>query len=91
MKIIKPGTPKGPWSKQVTCTGAGNGGGGCGAVLEVHEEDVYETWSSALHETYEYNTITCPECGYETDIGRVPFNPRKKNFQRDGWGKQYKE
>ena len=32
MKVIKKGKRQG-WTKRVTCTGNGNGGFGCGAIL----------------------------------------------------------
>lgn len=68
MKIIKPGSGARGWSKKVTCTGGGNGGGGCKAVLEVDESDLYETESSARGETTTYTTFMCAACGVETDI-----------------------
>ncbi len=42
MKVIKPGRPQKGWSHEFTCTGDGNGRGGCGAILLVEQEDLYE-------------------------------------------------
>lgn len=48
MKIIKEGRKQTGWSKELTCTGKGNGGGGCGAVLLVEQTDLYNTFSTRL-------------------------------------------
>ena len=66
MKVLQRGEG---WKLEVTCTGRGNGGGGCGSVLEINEEDIYNTY----HYDYAgdkdtYYTISCPICGKETDI-----------------------
>ena len=66
MKVLEKGKP---WSKQYKCTGKGNNRVGCGAKLEVFQEDLYET----RHEGYDgstdyYTTFCCSECGAETDI-----------------------
>lgn len=67
MKVLKKGRPQKGWSKEFECTGAGNRGGGCGALLLVSEWDLFHTQSSALHETTSYATFQCPECGVWTD------------------------
>ena len=66
MKVLKRGKE---WNIEVTCTGRGNGGCGCGSLLEVGEEDIYNTYH------YDYTgdkdtfyTTVCPVCGKETDI-----------------------
>lgn len=67
METIKKGKA---WSKKVTCTGQGNGGGGCGAVLLIEKTDLYETSRECYGDsspTY-YTTFKCQECGVETDI-----------------------
>jgi hypothetical protein len=70
MKVIKEG--KNPdvreWSAEFECTGHGNGGQGCGAILLVAESDLYRTESHARDETTSYITFMCPQCGQETDI-----------------------
>lgn len=76
MKIIKPGREQKGWAKEFTCTGAGNGNGGCGALLLVEQADVFRT----SHHSYDgssehYNTFECAQCGVWTDIKHVPFTP----------------
>lgn len=72
MKVVKQGRPQTGWAKEFTCTGGGNGGGGCGAELLVEEGDLFRTQSSARDETTTHTTFRCPECGVNTDIGGVP-------------------
>ena len=38
MKVLEEGKK---WSIQERCTGIGNGGGGCNALLEIEKEDIY--------------------------------------------------
>lgn len=75
MKTIKKGRPQKGWSKKFTCTGKGNGGGGCGAILLVEQGDLFHTVSTALHETDYYITFQCCECGVLTDVTEAPFHP----------------
>jgi hypothetical protein len=85
MKVITPGRPQKGWAKEYTCTGAGNGNGGCGAVLLIEQDDVYETSGSCRDETNYYTTFKCSECGVETDIIDVPGNlklPTKESWAR---------
>ena len=57
------------WSMEVICTGAGNGGGGCGSKLLIERGDVYLTHSYDYGGGHDiYYTIRCLECGVETDI-----------------------
>ena len=73
MKQIKKGREQKGWSKEYACTGKGNGGGGCGAVLLVSENDLYMTSRSDYSGDTEYFvTFKCPCCGVETDIEGVP-------------------
>lgn len=70
MRILSPGeNMTGRWVGKLTCTGKGNEGRGCGAALEVTEDDLYGTYSSHMgrFETY-YITFMCPCCGSETDV-----------------------
>lgn len=69
MKVLKEGRKQEGWSKEYTCTGAGNGGGGCGAELLVSAGDFYKTHN------YDYGgghdvfiTFQCPCCKVETDV-----------------------
>jgi hypothetical protein len=69
MKVIQHGREQKGWAKEFTCTGKGNGDGGCGAVLLVEADDIFRT----KHECYDgstdhYTTFRCCECGVETDI-----------------------
>ena len=75
MKILRKGRPQTGWAKEYTCTGAGNGDGGCGAVLLVEIGDVFETQRNCMHETVYFTTFRCPECQVLTDIN-VPGHVR---------------
>ncbi len=68
MKIIKEGRKQKGWSKEFTCTGHGNGDGGCGAVLLVEQPDLYKTFTHCRDETDMHVTFTCAACGVETDL-----------------------
>lgn len=75
MKILKPGDGRKEWSIEATCTGAGNGGGGCGAELLVGASDLFKTYSSHYDGSSEtYATFKCPCCGVKTDVpnSKVP-------------------
>lgn len=72
MKVIKKGRPQKGWSKQYKCTGAGNGGGGCGTILLVSKYDIYQT---SMGEIDELDTFCCCQCGVETDIENLPVSP----------------
>jgi hypothetical protein len=68
MKVLEKGKP---WSVELKCTGAGNGGAGCGALLEVEAGDLYTTQSHHYDGSSEsYITFTCPECKRLTDVNR---------------------
>lgn len=85
MKIIKPGRDQAGWAKEYVCTGAGNGGGGCGAILLVEEKDLYQTSrSDYLGDTDYYVTFKCCSCGVETDINDCPKNARDLPKKRKG-------
>lgn len=76
MKVLKKGRPQRGWSSEFTCTGAGNGNGGCGARLLVSEYDLYRTSSSHYDGSTDYYiTFSCAECGVETDVN-VPVTPK---------------
>ena len=68
MKVLTPGRKQRGWAKEYDCTGAGNGGGGCGARLLVEHADLYHTYSHARNETDTYVTFKCGACGVETDV-----------------------
>jgi hypothetical protein len=85
MKVIKLGVPV-EWSAELTCTGDGNGGGGCGAVLLVESSDLYRTSA----ETFNFTstrcvTFRCVVCGAQTDVhaaGCVSRLPTKAEWER---------
>jgi hypothetical protein len=67
MKVLKKGRKQKGWSVEKTCTGKGNGLGGCGALLLVEENDLYETGEGGDGPDYA-RTFKCSECGVETDF-----------------------
>jgi hypothetical protein len=68
MKVIKKGFSQIGWTKQLTCTGSGNSGGGCGAILEISEDDLIVLYGHARDETTTYVSFVCCECGVITDV-----------------------
>ena len=68
MKVIEKGRAQKGWSKEYNCTGAGNGGGGCNALLLVEFGDIYKTFRHCYDETDTFYTFQCVSCGVETDI-----------------------
>ena len=72
MKVIEKGRPQKGWAKQCRCTGAGNSGGGCGALLLVERDDLYLTQRNCRDETDYFLTFRCPECVVETDVSDGP-------------------
>lgn len=77
MKVLKKGSGQKGWSTKRTCTGNGNGGGGCKAVLLVEEPDLFRTGQHSHDGSSEYFvTFKCPECGVMTDLpeGLYPGN-----------------
>ncbi len=93
MKIIEPGREQRGWSMEMRCTGQGNGGGGCDALLLVERTDVYRTERHALDETTYCNTFKCVSCGVETDMVYtvvLPFAPPpKKTWERRKRGDEH--
>lgn len=74
MKVVKKGRGQKGWAKEFTCTGAGNGGGGCEAKLLVERGDLFHTYNCWIDGSEEYYvTFRCPECGVLTDIKGTPF------------------
>lgn len=70
MKVLAPGREQKGWSIEATCTGHGNGGGGCGARLLVEESDLYCTYSHCRDETDSHITFKCSSCCVETDLAQ---------------------
>lgn len=82
MRVIKPG--KG-YTDEVECTGGGNGGKGCRAILGVDRDDLryYEgvpgdTWGSRDPEV----CFRCPECGEVTDLPHNKWPSDVQNLKR---------
>lgn len=88
MKVVKKGNGAVGWSKELTCTGAGNEGRGCGAVLLVEEDDVYSTQGGVKDETYYYTTFVCTECGVATDFRDPLFRGTSAGGNEAMWKKQ---
>ena len=71
MKIITPGRTQKGWGTEATCTGHGNGGGGCGAVLFVDESDLFKTSQrDYLGDGDDFATFACVSCGVLTDLSK---------------------
>lgn len=69
MKIIKRGSGAKGWSKKVTCTGSGNGSGGCCAKLLIEQDDLFLTHRFDYGGGHDvFCTFCCQECGVLTDI-----------------------
>jgi hypothetical protein len=72
MRVVVKGREQKGWAKKFSCTGSGNGDGGCAAILLVEEGDLYQTTSNCRDETTYYTTFKCCECGTQTDVKGVP-------------------
>jgi hypothetical protein len=68
VKVITPGRPQRGWSREETCSGRGNGNGGCGAILLVESADLFQTTTQCRDETDYFVTFKCSECGVLTDM-----------------------
>jgi hypothetical protein len=68
MKVLEKGREQKGWSVEITCTGRGNGDGGCGAKLLVEQGDLFRTESHCRDETDVFTTFECPECKVWTDL-----------------------
>jgi hypothetical protein len=88
MKIIKPGRQQKGWAHEEECTGHGNDGGGCGAILLVEEGDLFiTTRGGGFGESPDcFLTFKCEACGVLTDLKRPPSNlmDRVRNRGRRG-------
>lgn len=70
MKVLEKGTGQRGWSGEFVCTGARNGGGGCGARLLVEEPDLTPC---AINGSYREDgddavEFRCCECGTQSVI-----------------------
>ncbi len=82
MKVLKKGRDQKGWSKIYTCTGAGNGGGGCGAELLVSIDDISHTTSLADPSRH-YYFFVCPSCGVWTDVEGLPAWVERRAYAKD--------
>lgn len=81
MEILKAGRSQRGWTVQTTCTGSGNGGGGCEAELLVSAGDVFATFTNCRDESERHATFECISCGVLTDLPRdmrLPFTPQPR-------------
>lgn len=96
MKTVKKGRKQQGWAKEFACTGAGNGKGGCEALLLVEAGDLFRTENTCRDETDYFVTFICRECGVLTDINGWPGSvrdlpdraewQRRQNLVDGGWG-----
>lgn len=90
MEILTKGKDVQSWSIDWNCTGYGNGGGGCDALLRVEESDFFRTPDSDMsgHHGY-FSTFQCPICKVWTDVksGRVPsaITAKKPSYCTHDW------
>lgn len=69
MRILQHGKPKEEWIHITHCTGEGNPKEGCGALVELHTDDLFYTAKSYMgKEETRYLTFQCAECDALTDI-----------------------
>ena len=82
MKVLEEGRD---WNLEKRCTGYGNGGGGCNALLGIALDDIYQTYRGDYIEITEIcYTFKCPVCGVETDLEtyEVPEVVKKKLMEQ---------
>lgn len=82
MKIVK--QPPNWQSRELTCTGAGNGGKGCKAVLLVDLEDLrhFSEREGYMRVYEEAVCFRCPCCGRLTDLPKDAWpNQPAKNLK----------
>jgi hypothetical protein len=81
MKVLK--KAKGGWSIEVLCSGFGNGGKGCGSLLQVKKKDlVYwpgvpgDSWGSRDPAV----SFKCKVCDTRSDIGKADWPQNYRNL-----------
>lgn len=88
MKIVTPGRQQKGWAKEFACSGAGNDGGGCGAVLLVEQGDLFHTAKHCYDGSSDYFvTFKCAACGVLTDIKGAPVRANELPT-RSAWEKR---
>ena len=69
MRVIRKGRTQNGAAHERTCTGKGNGGGGCSAVLLVEQRALYADYTSDyLGDRDYYTKFRCSQCGVATTI-----------------------
>ena len=93
MKILKPGKLGKKWSIRHSCTGWGNSGVGCEALLELEYEDLRYYPGTGGEETWGYKepavSFKCPCCGKLTDLGMNSWPTGYRNLPH--WTKEWQE
>jgi hypothetical protein len=94
MKILEPGkNGKTTWSVQHRCTGWGNGGNGCEALLELEYNDLRYFPSTGGEVTWGHREhavcFKCPCCGRLTDLGLNDWPTGYRQLTR--WTKDWQE
>lgn len=83
MKVLKQNHAK--WTKEVTCTGKGNGDGGCESLLLIDKNDLYNTYKHYYDGTMDiFTTFKCCLCGVETDVEDVPAQIKEHIHDKKG-------
>lgn len=81
MKVLQTGRPPAEWVLEQECTGRGNGGAGCGAILLLSYDDLFLTAEMAPMGRQVAVTCECPECSCYTDLEVKDFPPRWRLLQ----------
>ncbi len=94
MKILEPGkNGSTTWSMQHRCTGWGNSGKGCEALLELEFDDLRYFPGTGGEVTWGYRdpavSFKCPCCGKLTDLGLNDWPTGYKKLKK--WSKTWQE
>lgn len=90
MKVLKKGRDYQAWTKDLVCSGEGNGKVGCGALLKVTVDDLYNTYakSNIVGGRNLCITFCCPSCMVESDVynysGPRTLPDKKTWFEQNG-------
>lgn len=95
MKVLKKRNPK-KWKHENECTGHGNGGHGCGSLLELKTKDVVY-WPGVDGEGIGSKdpamSFKCPVCGTISDLCTMywPKDPKQQKEVKEVTADWYKE